>query len=320
MILDWIQLLAGGALLYFGAEWLVKGAAGLALALGLRPLIVGLTVVAYGTSAPELTVGIAAAIDGKSAISLGNAMGSNIANLGLILGLTAIISPPRVDGGLIRRELPFLVGTAALVPLALLDGAIGRIEGALMCLASLGYTVWMVRKTPGVPAAVAAEIETDAEKAGAPAGGGRLRLVVISALGLALLVGGGKLFVDGAIGVALRAGMSERLVGLTVVAVGTSLPELATSVIAALRGQSSIAVGNVIGSNIFNVLLVLGGAAAVHPVEAVLATLRIDLVFLGGLTLLSAIMLRTERVLSRAEGVALLLGYVAFLMALILTT
>jgi cation:H+ antiporter len=330
MFLDWVQLLCGGVVLYFGAEWLVKGAAGLALALGLRPLIVGLTVVAYGTSAPELTVGVASAIDGKGAIALGNAIGSNIANLGLILGMTTLISPPRVDAGLIRREIPFLVGTALLVPVLLLDGVINRFEGAVMVAASFGYTLWMVRRTPELPerpgeqeryaAEAAKEMAADAEGAGAPRGDSKPRLAGITVVGLVLLIGGGKLFVDGASGVAIAFGMSERLVGLTIVAVGTSLPELAASLVAALRGHGAIAVGNVIGSNIFNVLLILGSASAVRPLPGSISAMRLDLGFLVGLTLLAAIMLRTERVLRRSEGVALLLAYVGFLLALIISS
>jgi len=331
-----VQLLLGGVLLYFGAEWLVKGSAGLALSFGLRPLIVGLTVVAYGTSAPELTVGLAAALEGRGAIALGNVIGSNIANLGFILALTTLISPPRVDGSLIRREVPFLVGTAMLVPLLLIDGVIGRIEGALLCAASVGYSVWMIRGArgagapPTTPAAAEAarvegeaieaarEMAASAEAAGAPPAESRLRLAVITVIGLGLLIGGGKVFVDGAVGVALGVGMSERLVGLTIVAVGTSLPELATSVIAALRGHSAIAVGNVIGSNIFNVLIILGGSALAAPLSGALGPMAVDLAFLGMLTAIAAVAMRTERTLHRGEGTLLLLLYIAFLLSLIL--
>jgi cation:H+ antiporter len=337
MLQDAAQLFFGGVLLYFGAEWLVKGSAGLALALGIRPLLVGLTVVAYGTSAPELTVGLAAAFDGRGAIALGNAIGSNLANLGLILGLTAIISPPRADGRLIRREIPILVGTAAIVPLVLLDGVIGRIEGALLCAAAVIYSAWMIRgaRAPvakGSPAPgeapepdlessaieAAQEMAIDAEVAGAPRARRKVHLAALAAIGLSLLVFGGKVFVEGAVGVALGAGMSERLVGLTIVAVGTSLPELATSLIAALRGHSSIAVGNVIGSNIFNVLIILGGAALARPLTGRLGAMWVDLAFLGALTALAAIAMRTERTIRRVEGIALLLMYVAFLLALLL--
>ena len=330
-----LQLFIGGTLLYFGAEWLVKGSAGLALAYGLRPLIVGLTVVAYGTSAPELTVGLAAALEGRGAIALGNAIGSNIAHLGLILGQTTLISPARVDGSLIRREIPFLVITAALVPLLLLDGTLGRIEGAFLCIASVVYSAWMIRGSrggaPAAPAAPASppteqerhaiaaarEMAVDAEEAGAPSGQSKPRLALITVVGLGLLVFGGKMFVDGAVGVALGLGMSERLVGLTIVAIGTSLPELATSIVAAMRGHSAIAVGNIIGSNIFNVLIILGGASLARPLEGQIGAMKIDLLTLGAVTIFGAIAMRTERTLRRVEGAILLATYVGFLLALI---
>ncbi|AUX22510.1 sodium:calcium antiporter [Sorangium cellulosum] len=338
MLLHAAQLVLGAVSLYFGAEWLVKGASGLALSLGLRPLVVGLTVVAYGTSAPELIVSLAAVLEGRGAVALGNAVGSNIANLGLILGVTALISPPRVAGGLIWREVPFLVGTAALVPLLLLDGGVDRLEGALLCAASIGYTVWVVRSARTSAAGGAAagarppepspdergafeaarEMEVDAERAGAPGGRGTLRLALIAAVGLGLLVVGGKVFVDGAVGVALGAGMSERVVGLTIVAVGTSLPELATSLIAAARGHADIAVGNVVGSNIFNVLLILGGAALVGPLAGSPGAMAVDLITLGGVTAFAAVAMRTERSIRRTEGATLLTMYTAFLVALVL--
>lgn len=326
MLVDWLKLGFGGVVLYVGAEWLVKGAAGLAQAFGLRPLIVGLTIVAYGTSAPELAVSVAAALEGRSAIALGNVVGSNIANLGLILGVTALISPPRVEGGLIRREIPFLVGTTLVLPVVLLDGGIGRLEGAALLALSVAYTAWMLRRAPPEEAtavaeeaaAAADEVQRDVEQAGAPAAQSRGGLAAIAAVGLALLIGGGKLLVDGAVGVARAAGISEHVIGVTVVAVGTSLPELATSLVAAIRGQSAIAVGNIIGSNIFNVLFILGAAALVSPVSGALGALKVDLVALVALTLLATVSLRTERVLTRIEGIVLLLGYVAFLMALVL--
>ncbi|WP_437590326.1 calcium/sodium antiporter [Sorangium sp. So ce1000] len=336
MLLHMAQLLLGGLFLYFGAEGLVKGSAGLALAFGLRPLVVGLTVVAYGTSAPELTVSLAAVLEGRGAIALGNAIGSNIANLGLILGVTALICPPRVDGGLIWREVPFLVGTAAVVPLLLLDGVMSRLEGAVLCAASVGYSVWVILGARGGAAAgarpsrpspdergaieAAREMVVDAEQAGAPRGRGKLRLALITVVGLGLLILGGKVFVDGAVGMALGVGMSERLVGLTIVAVGTSLPELATSVIAAVRGHSAIAVGNVVGSNIFNVLIILGGAALAQPLAGSPGAMAVDLITLGALTAFAAVAMRTERILRRAEGAALLAMYVAFLVALALAS
>lgn len=317
MFLDAGKLLLGGAGLYFGAEWLVSGAAGLAAMFGLRPLVIGLTVVAYGTSAPEMTVGVAAAWDGRGAIAIANSVGSNIANLGLILGLTTLISPPRVDSGLIRLELPFLFGSALLLPLALLDGRISRPEGVAMVLAAVGYTIWMIRRSPAVPLEVPRAVEADAETAGqAPKVRGKERMALVAFIGLLLLVGGGRLFVDGAVGLARWAGISDHVIGLTVVAVGTSLPELAASLVAALRGHSSIAVGNIVGSNIFNIIVILGAAALVRPVAGDLRAMTLDLGFMLGLTLFACVAMRAARVVHRAEGALLLVSYAAFLVAL----
>lgn len=315
LVADIALLAAGGLLLYLGAEWLVKGAAGLARKFGVSPLVVGMTVVAYATSAPELAVTIRAALAGKSAIALGNAVGSNIANLGLILGVTALIAPPRVAGTLIRREVPMLVLSSLLVPLVLLDGTISRLEGFALAAGSFAFTAVLLRSRRGTD--VVEEAEEAAEEAGAPPGDTKLRLVVIGVVGLGALVLGGDVFVRGAVGLAAAVGMSERVVGLTIVAVGTSLPELAASLVAAFRGHSDMAVGNIVGSNVFNVLLILGAAAILHPVEAPLASIVVDVGALGVLTLIAAVSLRTARKLSRLEGALLLLSYAAFLGALV---
>jgi cation:H+ antiporter len=310
------MLVGGGVLLYFGAEWLVAGAAGLARALGISALLVGLTVVAYGTSMPEVVVGIGAALGGHRDIALGNVVGSNIANLGLILGLTALVRPTRVDEALPRREVPVLVVTALLVPLLLLDGDVDRWEGAGLVGIALLYTAWMVRTSRasvGDAAEAAAVTAAAADAAGAPEPTrSRGRLVGLALGGLAGLVVGGHVFVEGAIAVAHEIGMSERLVGLTVVAIGTSLPELATSLIAAYRGHSDIAVGNVLGSNIFNVLLCLGTASLAGTIGAPLASVAVDVGAMVVFTLAAALMMRTARTVTRAEAAILVLGYAAF--------
>jgi cation:H+ antiporter len=312
----------GAVLLYFGAEWLVAGASGLAAKLRVRPLVIGLTVVAYGTSAPELVVGIGAALSGRSGIAFGNAIGSNIANLGLILGLSSIIQPPKVDPSLVRRALPVLVLSTLVVPVLLLDGRISRVEGAALLLGAVANTVLTVagsRTSTAAAVQTAADVEADAEvAAGAssmPAQAGTARLALRCVVGLGLLLWGGRWLVDGASAGALVLGVSERVVGLTIVAIGTSLPELATSIIAARRGHSEIAVGNVVGSNIFNVLLILGASGAVGPLEVSLRDARVDLAVLVVLTLTAAFFLRGDRRISRPEGGVLLLLYVAFLVA-----
>lgn len=321
---DIVTLLAGGVMLYLGAEWLVGGASALALAMRVPQLLVGLTVVAYGTSAPEVIVGVEAAVTGHGDVALGNVVGSNIINLGFILGVAVLVKPAKVDGTLRRRELPVLVVTALLVPLLLADGRVQRWEGVLLIASAIGYTGWMVRtarreRREVEEARRTAEVTAEAaDAAGAPsARGGRARHLVIAIVGLGVLLLGGHLFVDAAASLARSWGMSERVVGLTVVAVGTSLPELATSVIAAVKGHSDIAVGNVVGSNIFNVLLCLGSAAVAGTVGATLSSLAFDLVALCVMTLAGAFFLRTARTMKRLEGGVLLALYVAFLAYLV---
>lgn len=305
-----MMLLGGGVLLYFGAEWLVGGASGLARALGVPQLLIGLTVVAYGTSAPEVVVGVKASLAGSGAIALGNVIGSNIANLGLILGLTTLLKPARVDAALARREVPVLVLATFAVPFVLFDGVVSRVEGGALVVAAVAYSGWMVtsaRRSMKQAAARAGEMQAAADLAGAPAPGSRLRMGITAIA---------SLFVDGAVGLATSFGISQRLIGLTIVAVGTSLPELATSLIAAFRGHSDIAVGNVVGSNIFNALLCLGAAALIAPVQAPFASVQLDVAAMVVLTLVGAVSMSRARAITRLEGAVLVVGYVAFLIAL----
>lgn len=314
MLVNFGLLLLGVVLLYFGAEWLVGGSAGLARSMGVRPLVVGLTVVAYGTSAPELVVSVLASLEGRSAIALGNVVGSNIANVGAILGVTALILPPRVEPTLIRRELPVLVASALSVPLLLLDGVLSRADGVLLLLGAVGFTLLTLRLAREIPAQAPALREEVREEVQAEAAtGSRARLLGLSVVGLVALVAGGKFFVDGASALALALGMSERVVGLTIVAVGTSLPEMAASVVAALRGHAAIAIGNVVGSNIFNVLLILGAAALTQPIAGSLTELRLDLGVFLGFSFAAVLLMRGARHVSRLEGGLLVGSYAAFL-------
>jgi cation:H+ antiporter len=320
---DWLLLVGGGLLLYFGAEWCVGGASGLALSLRIPKLVIGLTVVAYGTSAPEVIVGIQAALTDHGDMALGNVIGSNIANIGLILGAATLVRPPRVDPSLGRRELPVLVLGSVALPLLLIDGRISGWEAAALLLAAVAYTAWMVRTGRRGPefAETRADAQVTAEAAdaaGGPAAKGPLRAAGVALVGLVVLLVGADLFVDGAASVARALGMSDRLVGLTIVSVGTSLPELVTSLIAAARGHSDIAVGNVIGSNIFNVFLCLGSAAAAGAVGGSLASLSVDLLVLLGMTIMVAAFIRRARTISRVEGgiaVACYLGFLAISVA-----
>ena len=313
---DAIALVAGILLLYFGAEWFVKGAAGLGHTLGVRPLVIGLTVVAYGTSMPELVVSMVAAVKGMSGIALGNVVGSNLANLGLILGITALIRRLAVEGTLIRRELPVMFGSTLLLPAVLIDGVVSRLEGILLLLLAVIFTVLTARSAAPAPGAAAA-VEADVEAVGAPPAKGVSRLVAVGLAGLLLLVGGGQAFVSGASGLALRFGIDERVVGLTVASIGTSAPELAASIVAAVRGHASIAIGNVIGSNIFNVLFVLGGVAAVHPIQGALRAYEFDLIALVMVSAVALFLLRGARLMRRSEGAVLLVFYVVYLAMLV---
>ncbi len=319
LALDVAQLVAGLALLYFGAEWLVGGAAGLARSFGIRQLIIGLTVVAYGTSSPELVVGISAGLRDQGAIALGNVIGSNIANVGLILAVSALIRAPRVDRQIVVREIPVWFVATGAVPLVLLDGLVSTVESVGLLSGALAYTVWMILTSRRGDSQTAAEVAEDAATAtGVEPARGRRRMALRTAVGLGCLIGGGHLLVTGASGIATVAGMSEQLIGLTIVAVGTSLPELATSVIAAIRGHGDIAVGNVVGSNIFNVLLILGASGLAGAIRTPIHDLRLELIALGAMTLLAAVSMATRRTVGRVEAVVMLVGYTVFLSLLAL--
>jgi cation:H+ antiporter len=258
-------------------------------------------------------VSLVASGQGKGAIAIGNVVGSNVANIGLILGATALIAPPRVAGSLIRREIPVMLLATLAVPLMLANGTLGRVEGLLLLLTALLFTYatlrWSKRTQP--------EQSTQQLDKQLPDTGSKLGLGLIALLGLGTLVAGGKLFVSGAVGIALWLGMSEHVVGLTVVAIGTSLPELAASLVAALRGHSEIAVGNVVGSNIFNLLLILGAASLLRPIAFPLSAMWLDGGMLVAMTLVCTLAMRGGRVIRRWEGAAFLFGYVAFLIAVV---
>ncbi len=307
MVLDVVLLILGGAMLYFGAEWLVNGASSLALALGMRPLVIGLTIVSYGTSAPELAVSTIAAIGDKPEIAIGNVIGSNVANIGLILGVTALVAPPRTDGALLRMELPALALATIALPAVLWDGVVGPTEAIVLLIGSVAFTLWTLSRAR-LPPTTAEEAEPS--RAPSTKGWTSTLLVIV---GLAVLIAGGEFFVRGASDIARALGMSNLLVGLTVVAIGTSLPELATSLTAAVKGHPELAIGNVIGSNIFNILLILGVTGLIRPIPGSLDALGLDLIILGGLTVGLIVSLCRPRTLTRWEGAAYLTIYVFFL-------
>lgn len=297
--MDFLLILAGLAGLFLGGEGLVRGASGLAARLGLPPLLIGLTVVGFGTSMPELLVSVDAALKGVPAIAIGNIVGSNIANILLILGVSALLWPMAVAGGL-KRDLAWMLAAGlALVPLFAL-GTVGRLAG-LALLAALAVYLWQAFRNPG-------EAEPDPV---APMDLPRAALLI--AVGLVGLVVGARLLVDGAVNLARDIGLSEAFIGLSIVAVGTSLPELATSVVAALRRQSALAIGNVVGSNIFNVLGILGATAVIAPIPVENRFLAFDLpVMLAVSAVLAAILWRGGSI-GRLAGAGLLAAYGAYL-------
>lgn len=303
-----------------GAELLVRGSVRLAAAAGISPLVVGLTVVALGTSAPELAVGIQSARAGQPDLTLGNVVGSNISNVLLILGVAAVITPLVVHQKLIRLDVPIMIGTALLMLLLAVDGTISRLDGFALVALLMMYMTWSVRASRKETEAIKDEYTSAyGEPAKKPMHPGLALGFVVVGL-VALVVGAGWL-VDGAVVLAKALGVGELLIGLTVVAVGTSLPELATSIVASLRGERDIAVGNVVGSNIFNVLGVLGASAAFSPrgIAVAPAAFRFDIpVMIAACIAALPIFFHGHRI-ARWEGALLLFHYVAYVMYLVLT-
>ncbi len=309
MTLAALFLLLGLVLLYFGAEGLVRGSSSLALRLGLSPLVVGLTVVAFGTSSPELVVSLKAALDGQGAISVGNVVGSNICNIGLILGLCAMITPIATNSQIIRVDIPIMLGITAVALLVLANGHLGRPEGILLFALLLAYIFFSVRLARRRPAdALSAEFgeEVKISKRGLAVD------ILMVAGGLILLVFGARFLVDGAVIIARAFGWSEALIGLTIVAIGTSLPELATSLLAAVKKEADIAVGNIVGSNIFNLLGILGITAIVHPLQAD-GVGMVDFAVMAAFSLVLWPMAFHQQRITRPEGAALLAGYAGYL-------
>lgn len=314
-----IALFFGGlALLILGAEWLVKGASKLAFRVGISPLVVGLTVVAFGTSAPELAINIQSALNNQADIALGNVVGSNIFNTLFILGLSALIIPLRVDRQLIRLDVPIMIGAGILLYLLALDGALGRIEGAILFALMIAYTIFIIyqsRKEQGEQA----DDSTHLVESRLISDHVLFQILLIIA-GLVLLVFGARWLVDGAVAFARYFGVSELVIALTIIAAGTSMPEVATSIVAALRGERDIAVGNVVGSNIFNILSVLGITSILTPNALPIssAVLGFDLPIMLLITLLCFPIFFSGYEISRGEGGIFLLGYIAYSLYLIL--
>lgn len=308
-----ILIFIGLILLAVGAEGLVRGSSSVALRMGVTPLVVGLTIVAFGTGSPEFAVSIGSALEGNSAIALGNVIGSNITNIALILGIAAIIKPLTVRAEIVRRETPIMVVVTGFLWLLLYDGNLSRFDGAILTLGAVGYTFltyYLSQKKQKK------EVEQEFEEAFEKPTNKVWRDVVFIVIGLILLVLGANLLLSGAVVIAKYFGLSDIVIGLTIVAIGTSLPELATSVIAARKGESDVALGNAIGSNVLNILAVLGITALIQPIS--LEGVRtLDLAVMIGSAILLNVLLGRNFVLDRVEGSLLLIGYAIYIYTLL---
>ncbi len=313
-----LMFVLGLVALVVGAELLVRGASRLAVSFGVSPLVVGLTVVAFGTSAPEMAVSVGSALAGNADLALGNVVGSNICNVLLILGIAALITPLLVNEQIIRQEIPIMIGASALLVVMALDGNIGLVESIALFALVIIYTVFLVVQSRRASKAVQDEFETEI-----PTSTWDRHWAVqvaLIAVGLVLLVVGAGWLVDAAVAFARAFGVSDLVIGLTVVAVGTSMPEIATSIIAAIRGQRDIAVGNVVGSNVFNILAVLGAAGIASgaglPVSE--AARNFDLWVMLAVAFACLPIMITGREIARWEGGVFLAYYVAYTAWLVL--
>lgn len=321
MLMDWFRVVAGLLLLVGGGEALVRGASGIALLARVTPAVIGLTIVAAGTSMPELVVSTQAALHGSPGLSFGNAIGSNIFNIGLILGLTAVVRPLRILGNTVRLEWPVMLLSSFQLYLLARDGSVDRLEGTFLfagLISFIAYAVWLGRK--GTTEMEAAEFA--ATPATASFGQHGRRATILNSLsvaaGVGLLGGGSTFLVTGAANLASALGVSDTVIGLTVVAAGTSAPELITSLMAARRGQDDIAVGNVVGSNIFNMLGILGITALIHPLPVPPEILQRDSLWMLGGSLLLFPFMRTGMRVNRLEGLCLLGGFVTYMTLLVM--
>ena len=306
-------VICGFAILVFGADLLVRGASRLAAAAGIPALVIGLTIVAFGTSAPELAVSLGSALSGSPDIALGNVVGSNIFNVLLILGLSALAAPLAVSAQLVRLDVPIMIAASMLLWLLALDHQIGRVDGALLATLIVLYTVFKIRRGRR-DNAVSGSIP-DGPQAGTMA---RNAALIIG--GLLLLVAGSRGLVIGATGIARSLGVSELLIGLTIIAAGTSLPELATSVLASIRGERDIAVGNVVGSNLFNIFSVLGFTALVAPggIQVADTALKFDIPVMTAVAIACLPVFFRKHLIARWEGGVFVAYYIAYTIYLIL--
>lgn len=315
VIIQFVLLAVGFALLVKGADWFVEGASKLAERFGIPQLVIGLTIVAMGTSLPEAAVSVSAALKGSAEITIGNILGSNIMNVLLILGITSVITPIAVQKSTVKYEIPFVIAVSALLMgIGCTDNVVGFGDGVILwalMLCYLGYLLIMSKKGSGLPEALECEGGEDGQK---PMPVWKMLLLIL--VGGVMIVLGSDVAVDAATELARIFGMSERLIGLTIVAFGTSLPELVTSATAAIKGKADIAVGNIVGSNIFNVLFVVGTSALITPVAYEADFIVDSIVCIAAAALLWVLVAKNKR-LGRAGGLCMLAGYAAYFVYLI---
>jgi cation:H+ antiporter len=319
-IITGVTFIAGLGVLIMGAEWLVRGASPLAAKVGISPLVIGLTVVAFGTSSPEMAVSVQSSLAGQADIAVGNVVGSNIFNVLFILGISAVITPLIVQQQLIRLDVPIMIAVSLVTYFMSLDGIIGRFEGMLLFAGIIAYTVFLIiqsrKENKAVEDEYAQEYAAKAETGWKP---WAINLGLVG-IGLTLLVLGSNWLVDSAISIARWLGLSELIIGLTIVAAGTSMPEVATSITAAIKGERDIAVGNVVGSNIFNILAVLGLSGVVAPsgLPVSAAAEAFDIPVMLAVAVLALPIFFTGKQIARWEGGLFLFYYVAYTAYLIL--
>ncbi|EIJ33822.1 calcium/sodium antiporter [Thiothrix nivea] len=315
MLLFTLAVLTGLILLAWSADRFVLGAASLARLTGISPLTVGMVIVGFGTSAPEILVSVIAALDGAPGMALGNAVGSNIANIALILGVTALLTPLAVHSRIVKRELPIVLGVGIFSWLLLRDGDASRLDGAILLSLLVGLLVWLVYSAKRsyflepLTAEMTGEVQEIQADLTMP------RAIFWTVAGLILLVASSRLLVWGASGIATAFGISDLVIGLTIVAIGTSLPELAASIASARKGEADLAVGNIVGSNLFNNLAVIGLPAMIHPLATPPELLSRDLPIMIGLTLLLIVFNYTppkNNMITRPEGLILLAAFIGY--------
>ena len=325
MLIQSILFIAGITGVYFGAEWLVKGSSKLSRDLGIKPIVIGLTVVAFGTSSPELAVSLTASIKGSNDIAIGNIIGSNIANIGLILGISAIVLPLQVERIIMKRELPLMIAISAALYFMAIDKKIGLIDGVILFTGIIIFVSYQVYNTinskrksgNSTDNADGKTCITESTDKQSPAGRKYLLYnILYIVIGLACLLVGSHILVKSAIFIAGKLGVSEMLIGLTVVAFGTSVPEMATSVVSVLRKEADICVGNVIGSNIFNILMVIGSVALVRPLNVARETLFFEFPVMLLFSVALIPMIRGNLRVNRLEGCLLTAGYFVFIFLL----